>query len=177
MPETKLVPGLRITLDKTRLGYLRFNFEVGLGASSKYFATNSQIRKAISTAKLPPGFQLGYYAIAENKSMGGGYWVSYEPFLGVKNFNKKGIAQILEYRVLEKIKSDFPKIKRLWHHSRVTVEREEQLKKRGFSGRQLYLSGYTVEEALLRLRQKIANDTLKARRKIQKRNPKRRRMK
>lgn len=183
MPESKqkLVLGLMIEREVEDSGYMIFDFKVGLGFPSKDFVSNREIREALLKSNLPIGFKVGRYKLYPNKSMQGAYWGVYMPFLGVregvKEFRKKGIAQLLEFRVLQKVQSDFPEVKRLWHDLRIAPDRENQLKKRGLTEEQIFVRGYSVDKALSHLREKIANDTLKGRMPLLKPNPKRRRVK
>lgn len=71
-------------------------------------------------------------------------------------FRRSGIAQLLEYRVLEKVKHEFPFVETI-HHSYPGFLRRIQMKNRGLPHEEDIIE-YSFAEAMRKLRQKIGSD-------------------
>ncbi|MDD5163881.1 MAG: hypothetical protein PHD95_06800 [Candidatus ainarchaeum sp.] len=140
---------------------LRPDFWIEEGIPSKEFLTNQTIRKAIRELPYSFGRHLGMMMLRKTpEKKDTAYWAAYYPFPDTRDrwLEKKGIAQLLEYRVLQKFRELHPTVSHVKHITPSQL-RISQLQRRGLNPEH-----YSFEEAIQKLRQKIAKDTRKARR-------------
>ena len=169
-PEQRLVPGIKITYLPVGNYGLSAVFHIGLGVSSKGFLANKEISGEIQKFNLPSGQRVGYMIAGLSPSRDTIFWQKYSPTaylgedFGKRTFVSKGLAQLSEYRVLQKFKVAFPSVKYVRHAVKPSTERKVQVYKRGHTTiPDEILHGYPFERALKLLREKIARDTLKGR--------------
>jgi hypothetical protein len=141
---------------------------------NRVFVTNEEIQEIITQKKYRNETILGEKGITHIPSKREIVWIYYHPFGGkgssisftppaspfYSSFQKKGIAQIIEYKVLQYAIHYFPHVQYVSHHiGSPTTARILQLRKRRIiqieKGRP-----YSIKEALEKLRQKIAVDVV-----------------
>lgn len=168
MAGQKIVLGIKIKFTSVGDFGLRADFSVGLGVSSPDFLTNKEIREEISKLKVPAGQHLGEMTARFNPSENFLYWQSYWPTFSLSHelnkatFFKLGLAQLLEFRYLNKFKKIFPKVKHIKHEMGAGTYRRSQLLSRGLTMAKLN-KGYSFVHGIDLLRRKIVRDTLKGR--------------
>ncbi len=153
--EPKKQIGIQITFERHE-DRLTANFSIGEGTPSKTFVTNQGIQRAIQQSPLIPGRILGFMKLRFFGKKNVGHWMAYYPFNAGPWLAKIGVAQLLEYRVLEHFQKEFPAVSRIMHVI-LSESRLKQLGKRGTS------TQYPYSEGVQKLRQKIAKDAKKTR--------------
>lgn len=137
-------------------------FFINKGISSKNFLTNKEIRAAISSSGFKEKSAIGSMSMQIEKYAATASFFAYYPFGyrgELKKFLlKKGIAQLLEYRVFEYVKKNFPNVKKIDYGEVTNLERLAALKKRGVTNFSLHKHDF--EDAFINLGKKIARDTL-----------------
>jgi hypothetical protein len=177
--------GLKITFtpigEKGHPVFFVAAFNVGYGVPSHDFISTEEIRGGIDNynkwapsmgqALLRTGGLLGSITMRIEKNRKGAVWTGVYPFKvegGVQSlFRKRGIAQILEWRVLNEAKKRFPLLKSIRHADRggMTALRDTQLKRRNSNPAKSINPTKRIKFELERekLRERIRADTLKHR--------------
>jgi hypothetical protein len=164
------VPGIRIEFSEEKPGILSLEarFFIEEGVRSKTFVSNAQIRAAIKEYRAKMSLRketrkfLGRMHLIYEPETKTAIWESYYPFGSIPEqcFVKKGIASLLELIVDLEAKKRFLELK-WFKHLCPNFLRQEQLSKRGLGG----IKGkerYSYQEAISRLRGKIARDSRSA---------------
>ena len=167
MAEQKLVPGIRILISPQKRGVgIDVKFFIDQGVSAKDFVTNKEIRALIESNNLKQNYSLGYAKLDYVKKYALAVFFSFYPFNAVPHLAKakKGVGQLLEYRILEHFRKAFKGVEFIAHPSSNTL-RENALYRRYDTKILIHeiKSDYSFDDALKYLRQKIARDTLKGR--------------
>jgi predicted GNAT family acetyltransferase len=149
--------GIKITVSHSEhAGFVRmsFFFDIAQGAPSKTFLTNPEIRKIIEERKIPLSTTFGVMSLKVNPKENYAMWDNYFPFAsaGIRDaFGKKGIAQLLEYRVVQAVTENFPNVTKLTHEENAySKARAAQLLKR-----RLNPCEYSPRESLASIRKNI----------------------
>jgi predicted GNAT family acetyltransferase len=151
--------GIRITYNKEAGTPLFADFWIEEGIPSKEFLTNQTIRKTIRESPYSVGCHLGVMILKKNPKGNKACWVRYNPFPCTDLWlGKKGIAQLLEYRVLQKFREQHPTVSQVKHIDPSQL-RIGQLQRRGLNP-----NCYSFKNAIKKLRKKIAKDARKTRR-------------
>ncbi len=185
----KQVDGIRINYSSTQRE-IRAGFFVEKGVISENFISNPAIRKTIKENKnlFKEKMQIGRMSLEINRTKKSALWEAYYPFyfpeptkkIGVgkyrEAFTGKGIASLLELKVLKEMKKRFSKINIIFHPM-PAGPRMRQLENRGLQEKNSGFS-YTYNKSIKKLTRTIAlhrSISMKKKRiirKIKKLNPK-----
>ncbi len=155
---------------------LEARFHIAREAKSRTFISNSTIRRAIHEFRekglSDSGGRLGKILLRFDSKLNSGIFQVYDPFdvgffgllysEGKKPLFGKGIAQLLESKLVKEMKRRFPSIKSFREPPQEPA-RIVQLEGRGITSKNPFVWIYSYETAKKRLRNKIRSDRRKAR--------------
>lgn len=156
------IPGIKIIMQRTgnrKKRELLFKFVIDTKPTGPDFLTSPLIRDLILQHGLKKGSEFGWLkwniegkAITEE---------AYFPIYRLPDlFLKKGIAQALELKSLQKVRRTFPSVERFFHDRGDTRPlRKAQIEKRGLD----WYEGYAIKQAIKAIKTKMAIDARKAR--------------
>lgn len=137
---------------------------------SRFFLSNREIRHIIEKKKIPNNERLGFMVLVIGDA--GAIWQGYYPFSATRferAFRGKGIARLLEFRMLQTAFEHNPGLEKVMHFT-ASRSRKRQLNRLGF--KRVHESGgqfeYSPKEMLQHLREKIRIDTVRNRAKERK---------
>ncbi len=150
-------------------GGLNAQFEIAYldskDVGARAFLTNPKIHDAIARGNFSErGDMLGKIKMGINRQESIGDWESFFPFRDVRTHSgleRIGIAQLLEYRFLQRIKEEFPFVEYI-KHSITDLNRLAQVKDRKLSyENSLSYATIPLKEEMKKLREKIGRDMWK----------------
>lgn len=169
MTTNELVPGIRIVYN---IGFssIEAKFYVDIGSPrSETFVTSPKIRNLINSGIYKNAKEgIGWMILKYDPLTMIGKWYQLYPhnyLVEIENLEKgmkHGLGEELEKRVLERIKHEFPQLRKLVHVTSISDERIAQLNKRGISEEELYFGGYSFRRAKRTLSKKNQRDKRKA---------------